>query len=201
MRAVLKLFAMMLPALAASCSPGFNGNAAERQDGAAQRHAEADGRMAPMLRPDAAGTPPSPVPAPIIPALDPDALDSARAVVRRQPEPGRAAVPLFAADAPVGPLRSPTYALDLPPSRDAPDPRPFPEEVTRYMVDRDGCDHFRGEEAYDGERRAYLQESISELCTGADARLAMLRQRYAHDPAVLSALSSYEDRIEGNASQ
>lgn len=96
---------------------------------------------------------------------------------------------------------APLNPLDLPPSEDAAQPTPFPDEVTRYMVDRDGCDHFRGEEAYDFDRRAYLQENITELCTGTDARLAMLRQLYAKDPAVTAALKGYEDRIEGSASQ
>ena len=95
----------------------------------------------------------------------------------------------------------PPYVPDLPPSDGAADPTPFPDEVTRYMVDRDSCDHFRGEEAYDTERLAYLQDNIAALCTGTDARLAILRHRYAHDPAVMSALSGYDERIEGNASQ
>lgn len=88
------------------------------------------------------------------------------------------------------------YPLDLPPAADLPDLQPFPDEVTRFMVDRDGCDHFRGEEPYDAERRAYLTESIAELCTGTDVRLADLRQRYARDPDVMAALRGYEDRIE-----
>ena len=68
------------------------------------------------------------------------------------------------------------------------------------MVDRDGCDHFRGEEPHDAERRAYIAESVAELCTGTDARLAMLRRRYAADPSVIAALKGYEDRVETPAS-
>ena len=64
------------------------------------------------------------------------------------------------------------------------------------MVERDSCDHFRGEEPYDGERRVFLAESVARLCTGTDARLATLRRRYADDPSVVSALRAYEDRIE-----
>ena len=64
------------------------------------------------------------------------------------------------------------------------------------MVARDGCDHFRSEEPYDAERRAFIQENIVELCHGTDARLAMLRRRYADDPSVMAALKSYDDRIE-----
>jgi hypothetical protein len=88
-------------------------------------------------------------------------------------------------------------ALDLPASNITPAADPFPDEVTAFMVDRDGCDHFRGEEPYDEERRAYLDQSIYELCTGTDARLASLRKRYAANEAVIDALSGYEDRIEG----
>lgn len=88
-------------------------------------------------------------------------------------------------------------ALDLPASGIETVPAaPFPDEVTAFMVDRDGCDHFRGEEPYDEERRAYLDQSIAELCTGTDATLAALRRRYATDAAVIAALKGYEDRIE-----
>lgn len=87
--------------------------------------------------------------------------------------------------------------LDLPPSNAAaPDDPPFPDEVTAFMVRRDGCDHFRGEAPYDAERRAYLENNIAALCTGTDAKLAALRHRYSGNPAVIAALSGYEDRIE-----
>ncbi|EZP69918.1 hypothetical protein BV96_03778 [Sphingomonas paucimobilis] len=91
---------------------------------------------------------------------------------------------------------APRASLDLPPSPDAAQLTAFPDEVTSFMVDRDSCDHFRGEEPYDGERRVFLAESIAELCTGTDARLAMLRRRYANDPSVIAALRGYQDRIE-----
>jgi hypothetical protein len=91
--------------------------------------------------------------------------------------------------------------LDLPPSNASTDPTPFPTEVTRFMVDRDGCDHFRGEEPYDAERRAYLEKSIRDLCTGTDSKLADLRKRYAGNHDVTAALSGYEDRIEAAPTQ
>jgi hypothetical protein len=89
--------------------------------------------------------------------------------------------------------------MDLPPSDDDMSALPFPQEVTAFMVDRDGCDHFRGEEAYDAERRAYIAENIAELCRGTDSRLAMLRRRYAGDASVTAALRSYDAHIEGVA--
>lgn len=85
---------------------------------------------------------------------------------------------------------------DLPESNAAGDSTPFPTEVTTFMVDRDGCDHFRGEEPYDAERRAYLDKSIRDLCSGSDAKLADLRARYARNQDVIAALSGYDDRIE-----
>jgi hypothetical protein len=95
---------------------------------------------------------------------------------------------------------APRNALDLPASDADATVEPFPREVTAFMVDRDSCDHFRGEQSYDAERRAYIAENVAELCTGSDARLALLRRRYATDPAVMAALKSYDDRIEGVAS-
>lgn len=205
MSARAKLFPVTMLALAAGCSPASSGHAdgaaADRSGTQAPSYAEQAGPASPALdagTEDASSSAPS-----IIPALDPAAIDAAQgavAITRAHRPPAAGAAPLFAGEQPAGALRSPSYSLDLPPSKDAPDPRPFPDEVTRYMVDRDSCDHFRGEEAYDGDRRVYLQENIAELCTGTDARLAMLRRRYAFDPAVVSALSAYEDRIEGNAS-
>lgn len=92
---------------------------------------------------------------------------------------------------------APRNPLDLPPSDDGGSALPFPREVTTFMVDRDGCDHFRGEEPYDAERRAYIAENIAELCSGTDAKLATLRRRYAGDQSVTAALRGYEERIEG----
>jgi len=90
----------------------------------------------------------------------------------------------------------PYRPLDLPPSGQAGQLAPFPQEVTNFMVERDSCDHFRGEEPYDADRRAYLEENIAELCSGTDGRLAALRIRYASNATVIAALSGYEDRIE-----
>ncbi|HEX7781988.1 MAG TPA: hypothetical protein VF509_04200 [Sphingobium sp.] len=87
---------------------------------------------------------------------------------------------------------------DLPPGDGTTDPHPFPATVTAFMIDRDGCDHFRGEEAYDDDRAAFLQENLRQLCTGTDARLAALRGRYSGNPDVIAALAHYEDRIEGD---
>ncbi|WP_150294644.1 hypothetical protein [Sphingobium estronivorans] len=208
MNAGKKLFPTMMLALAAGCSPTSTGHAdasgQERTRAAAPvDRVTADGVT--MNGPMGNGAPgPDTRPTRILPDLDPT-VTTKRPPAPRGPEAPRVAMTGHPAIPPIKPsvvnIPPPAYVPDLPPSAGAADPRPFPEEVTRYMVDRDSCDHFRGEEAYDMERRAFLQENIVELCTGADARLARLRDRYAQDPAVMAALSGYEDRIEGNASQ
>lgn len=100
---------------------------------------------------------------------------------------------------PVSP-QPPSRSYDLPPENasDTPDSDSmrFPDEVTDFMVTRDGCDHFRGEEPYDAERRAYIEDNVRQLCSGTDARLADLRRRYRSDAEVIAALRSYEDQIE-----
>ncbi len=119
--------------------------------------------------------PPEPVVAPTPPPATP-ARVSPTVTVRAQP--------------------APYFPLDLPPSDVAASAAPFPREVTEFMVARDSCDHFRGEEPYDAARRAYIVENIAELCRGTESPLALLRQRYASDPSVTAALRSYEDQIE-----
>lgn len=73
---------------------------------------------------------------------------------------------------------------------------PFPADVTKFIERRDLCDHFRGEEPYDEERRAFLEKNILELCTGTDQQLASLKNKYSSDPAIISKLSQYETDIE-----
>lgn len=173
---------MVLLALVSACSP-----AAEEHADAAVREREAQrSRIAPVPDRGVAGAPST-----TTSELRGRSASVPRAAAVRDkdvvPSTGDGNLPR------IGP--SP-YPLDLPPAEDLPDLNHFPDEVTRFMVDRDGCDHFRGEEPYDAERRAYLTESIAELCTGTDVRLADLRRRYARDPDVMAALRDYEDRIE-----
>lgn len=131
----------------------------------------------------AAPEPAAPAPQPVEP------LKPAPAKVAAAPMPASPVVTVRTQPAPY-------FPLDLPPSDVAASAAPFPQEVTEFMVARDGCDHFRGEDPYDAERRAFIQENIDELCRGTDARLAMLRRRYANDPSVIAALKGYDDRIE-----
>lgn len=139
------------------------------------------------------GIAPTPAVAAILPA-EPTPLPVENATVPVKPSP------LVTVRAQPAPRSHGGNVMDLPPSDDDMSALPFPQEVTAFMVDRDGCDHFRGEEAYDAERRAYIAENIAELCRGTDARLAMLRRRYAGDASVTTALKGYHAHIEGMAS-
>ena len=78
----------------------------------------------------------------------------------------------------------------------------LPQEVEAFIVDRDACDHFRGEPTEGDspeqvERRDFVNESLEIYCAGTDRRLAALKKRYSDNPAVLSALGKYEPDIEG----
>lgn len=82
-------------------------------------------------------------------------------------------------------LASVTFAADL------------PADVASFVEDRQLCDHFRGEEAYDEARAVEINTALDRYCTGTDARLAKLKAKYSKGPAaVVTALSEFEDRIE-----
>ena len=201
MNAGKMLLPMTMLALVAGCSPDSDGQASAKAGQRPVGPGSAAGSL--MIRVMPPQHEEAPTARPPLRAADAMAPHGETGT-RPQPEIG-SNVPSTLRLLPMKPsvvnIPPPPYVPDLPPSDGAADPTPFPDEVTRYMVDRDSCDHFRGEEAYDTERLAYLQDNIAALCTGTDARLALLRHRYAHDPAVMSALSGYDERIEGNASQ
>ena len=169
-RVVLVPMVMML-ALVAGCRASDDSAQADNAAPAAAQPSVAQPAAAAAMR-----QPPAPVPSP--PPAEPGATLPGSPVVTVRAQP------------------APYFPLDLPPSDVAASAAPFPREVTEFMVARDGCDHFRSEEPYDAERRAFIEENIVELCHGTDARLAMLRRRYADDPSVMAALKSYDDRIE-----
>ena len=72
----------------------------------------------------------------------------------------------------------------------------LPADVLAFKIQRDSCDHFRGEDGYNAERREFLARALARSCTGTDQALALLRQRYSAIAAVMTALKDYEDRIE-----
>ncbi len=70
------------------------------------------------------------------------------------------------------------------------------EEARSFIIKRQGCDHFRGEPAYDGKRLEFLTQQIKELCTGSDAELRRLRAKFSDQPDTIEALLEFEDCIE-----
>ncbi len=72
----------------------------------------------------------------------------------------------------------------------------WPSDVARFIERRNGCDHFRGEEPYDKERREFLNQKMAELCPGTDKALANLKDKYRRDKKITALLNEYEAQIE-----
>lgn len=73
-----------------------------------------------------------------------------------------------------------------------------PKDVEAFVARRDLCDHFRGE-IPDPEEAEQMRETLRQLdkyCTGTDAALAALKERYRDDPKIMEKLEGYESRIE-----
>lgn len=83
---------------------------------------------------------------------------------------------------------SPAYA--------APSSRPLPPDVRAFVARRDQCDHFRGEDSDDPERRRGITHSLFRFCTGTDAELARLKKRYRRDARVIRRLARYDPDVE-----
>lgn len=71
-----------------------------------------------------------------------------------------------------------------------------PADVAHFIKQRDACDHFRGEEAYDAERKQFLKRKLKQLCTGTDEKLRTLKQKYKAQPKALTMLQRFEVSIE-----
>ncbi len=74
----------------------------------------------------------------------------------------------------------------------------LPSDVSAFVEKRDLCDHFRGEEPYDEERREFLIKNIIKLCTGTDKELANLKEKYKDNNTITEKMSTYEEDIEPN---
>lgn len=71
-------------------------------------------------------------------------------------------------------------------------------DLAGFLERRATCDHFRGEvpDPPDAERMREIEQQIVATCTGTDAQLAQLKQRYRDDPAVTKQLAAFEPKIE-----
>ncbi len=74
----------------------------------------------------------------------------------------------------------------------------LPPEVAEFKKRRDLCDHFRGEDPYNEERRKFLEQNMKKFCAGIDRELALLKIKYKENEVALNVLASYEEKIEGS---
>ncbi|MFN3789548.1 hypothetical protein [Massilia sp.] len=74
----------------------------------------------------------------------------------------------------------------------------LPPDVAKYVEQRDGCEHFRGEipDPPDKRRMREVEREIRKLCTGTDKKLAQLKRKYAKNQTVMKRLEEYEENIE-----
>jgi hypothetical protein len=72
----------------------------------------------------------------------------------------------------------------------------LPADVKAFVERRDLCDHFRGEEPYDAERRKFLETRTRSLCKGTDRKLMALKSKHKANPEALAKLNQYEPQIE-----
>jgi hypothetical protein len=66
-----------------------------------------------------------------------------------------------------------------------------PKDVRAFVVRRADCDHWTGEEPYDGERRAQIEAAIADLgCARIEVDEAALRARHRARPELLELLDA-----------
>lgn len=73
---------------------------------------------------------------------------------------------------------------------------PLPEDVARYVERREACDHWRGEDGYDADRKAEILWAVCQSCPGSDAGLARLKKKYSANQDVQKRLADFEPNIE-----
>jgi hypothetical protein len=79
----------------------------------------------------------------------------------------------------------------------------LPKDVERFIAQREGCDHFRGELPEPGEksRMKEVNSEIRRLCKGTDKALASLKKKYANDATVMKSLDEFEPQIEASSAK
>ncbi len=77
----------------------------------------------------------------------------------------------------------------------------LPGEVTNYLEQRKTCDHWSNEEGYDKERSADINWFICKTCSGTDARLRQLKQKYRSHEDVMQTLRPLDPDTEPSAAQ
>lgn len=70
-----------------------------------------------------------------------------------------------------------------------------PPDVAKFVDQREGCDHFRGEIPDPSElnRMKEVERALRRLSTGTDKNLANLKIKYAKNRPVLVRLNEFEN--------
>jgi len=74
----------------------------------------------------------------------------------------------------------------------------LPADVVKYVEQREGCDHFRGEvpDPPAVQRMKEIEQEIRKLCTGTDKKLNKLKHKYARNQMVMKRLNEFEENVE-----
>ena len=66
----------------------------------------------------------------------------------------------------------------------------LPPDATDVANRMASCMHFRGEEAYNAQRAAELNDAVQKLrCETVESELAAMKKKYVSNPTVISALA------------
>lgn len=72
----------------------------------------------------------------------------------------------------------------------------YPKNIRHFLERREGCDHLRGEEAYNAERGRYLYEQMLKYCKGTDEELRLLKEKYRSAAGISGLLDKFDERVE-----
>jgi hypothetical protein len=75
-------------------------------------------------------------------------------------------------------------------------PTALPKDVRDFISHRASCDHWRGEDGYDDERRADIAWASCQACQGTDAQLASLKRKHWTNAKVTAELDALDSKIE-----
>lgn len=68
-------------------------------------------------------------------------------------------------------------------------------DLDRYLLRRESCEHWLGEQGYDLQRQADINWSVCHSCSGIDEQLKKLKQKYRTNPNVLAQLKNLDPQL------
>ena len=69
----------------------------------------------------------------------------------------------------------------------------WPPDVQSAIERAEACEHFRGEEPYDQERRRFLELRILQSCSGINEQLRATRELHSKNAEILKKLGEFEE--------